>query len=155
MSPQDARQSRVVPEPVDGLLIFDVGFPDQRWRVTGVAVDDRIEARRIVPDDGILHSWDRPGWDYAWERGWLAVAEPENQPARRTRGQRSDYVSVWGNTCTVGMNGSVYYCVRPDGLPEYGQDDMTVTLREGPGGDDPAEVRFWAHDAFLDAYGGV
>jgi hypothetical protein len=71
METEPSVDGREAPEPTAGMLIYDPAHPECRWRVDGVAVDDRIEARRIRPADGILHSWDRFGWDLAWRRGWL------------------------------------------------------------------------------------
>ena len=63
-----------VPEPRRGMIVYDPQHPTQRWRIEGVALDDRIEATRIVPDDHFRHSWSENSWHHAWRRGWLIEA---------------------------------------------------------------------------------
>lgn len=56
------------------MLIFDPEFPNDRWRVNGVARDGRIEAKRINPADGIQTSWSADSWARAWAKGYLVEA---------------------------------------------------------------------------------
>lgn len=69
-----AAGNREIPEPREGLVVFDPASPLDRWVIKGVAADDRIDAKRIDPADGKRHSWDRAGWDRAWQNGWLKEA---------------------------------------------------------------------------------
>jgi hypothetical protein len=48
METEPSVDGREAPEPTAGMLIYDPAHPECRWRVDGVAVDDRIEARRLA-----------------------------------------------------------------------------------------------------------
>lgn len=63
-----------VPNPVEGMLIYDPEFPHDRWRVEGVAGDGMITAKRVNPEPRITTNWTPASWGFAWTKGYLAEA---------------------------------------------------------------------------------